>query len=73
MITAVVVVVDEIGNCYLKLTGEPIRDLVHFPFDAPVIALQLPVSLGMVGRRQDMPDANEAQIVPKGSGTIYSW
>ena len=70
MVTAVVVVVDEVGNCPLKLDREFIRDLVHFPLDALVIALQLPVSLGMEGCRQDMADANEVQIVPKGSGDI---
>jgi len=63
VITAVVVVVDEIGNCPLKLAREAIRDLVHFPLDALVIALQLPISLGMKWRSQDMPDTNEVQIV----------
>jgi hypothetical protein len=70
VITAVVVVVDEIGNCPLKLSREFIRDLVHFPLDALVIALQLPVSLGMVGCRQDMADTNEVQIVPEGPGDV---
>ena len=66
MITAIVVVVDEIGNCPLKLAREAIRDLVHFPLNALVVTLQLPVGLGMVGRRQDMTDTNEVQIVPEG-------
>ncbi len=65
MVTAVVVVVDKVGNCHLKLAREFIRDLVHLPLDALVIALQLPVSLGMVGCRQDMSDTNEVQIVSK--------
>jgi len=49
VVTAIVVVVDEVGNCPLKLAREFIRDLIHLSLDAPVIALQLPVSLGMEG------------------------
>ena len=52
MVTVVVVVVDEVGDGPLKLAGEFIRDLVHFPLDALVVALQLAVGLGMEGCRQ---------------------
>ena len=72
MVTAVVVVVDEVGNCPLKLAREFIRDLVHFPLDALVVAFQLAVSLGMEGCRQDMADAHQMQIVPEGPGDVAS-
>jgi len=70
VVTAEVVVFNEVGDGPLKLAGEFIRDLVHFPLDALVVALQLPVSLGMKWRCQDMPDTNEVQIVPEGPADI---
>jgi hypothetical protein len=54
------------------LAREFIRDLVHFPLDGLVVALQFPVGLRMEGRRQDMSDANEVQIVPKVSGDVHA-
>ena len=70
MVPPVVVVVDEVGNCPLKLAREFIRDLVHFPLDALVVALHLSVSLGMKWGRQDMPDTNEVEIIAEGPADI---
>ena len=70
VVPAEVVVFDEVGDSPLQLAREFIRDLVHFPLDGLVVALQFPVGLRMEGRSQDMSDANEVQIVPKGSGDI---
>ncbi len=65
-----VVVFNEVGDDPLQLAREFIRDLVHFPCDGLVIALQLPVGLRMEGRRQDVPNTSEAQAVPEGSKDI---
>jgi len=65
-----VVVFNEIGDGPLQLTREFIRDLVHFPLNGLVVTFQLPVSLGMEGCRQDMPDANKVQIVPENSADV---
>ena len=70
MVPAEVVVFNEVGDGLLQLAREFIKYLVHFPLDGLVVALQLPVGLRMKWRRQDMPDTNELQIVPKGSGDI---
>jgi len=48
-----------------ELAREFIRDLVHFPLDALMVAFQLPVSLGMEERRRDMTDTSEVQIIPE--------
>ena len=63
MVTAEVVVVDEVGNGPLQLSGEFISELVYFPLDGLVVALQFPVGLRMEGRRLDMSDANEVLTV----------
>ena len=70
MVAPVIIVVDEFGDGLLQLAREFIKYLVHFPLDALVVALQLPVGLRMKWRRQDMPDANEVQIVPEGPADI---
>jgi len=70
VVPAEVVVVDEVGNGPLQLSGKFISDLVYFPLDGLVVALQFPVGLRMEGRRLDMSDANEVQIVPKSSGDV---
>ena len=72
MVTVVVVVFNEVGDGLLQLAREFIRDLVHFPLDALVVALQLPIGLRMIRCRQDMPDANEVKIVPKDPGDVAS-
>ena len=72
MVPAEVVVVDEVSESPLQLAGLFIGDLIYLLLDRPVIALQLPVSLGMKGRCQDVPDTHQVQVVPKGSGDVLS-
>jgi hypothetical protein len=43
VVSAVVVVVDEVGEGLLQLAGEFIGDLVYLPFDGLVVALQFPL------------------------------
>ena len=45
VITAIVVVVDKVSDCPFKLAWEFIRNLVHLPLDALVVALQLVATL----------------------------
>ena len=70
MVPAEVVVVDEVGDSPLQLLREFIGDLVHFPLDGLVVALQFLVGLRMKRRRQDVPDTHQMQIVLKGPGDI---
>jgi len=51
VVPAEVVVFNEVGDGLLQLARELIKDLVHFPLDGLVVALQLPVGLRVEGCR----------------------
>ena len=70
VIAAKVVVVDEASDGPFQLAGEFVGDLVNFPLNRPLVALQLTVSLGMKGCCQYVTDTHQMQIVPKGSGDV---
>ena len=70
VIAAEVAVVDEAGDGPFQLAGKFVGYLVNFLLNRPLVALQLPVGLGMKGCCQYMTDTHQMQIVPKGSGDV---